>query len=194
MLFEEEGLDYVYGDLLLVDQHGKNAGLWTYQEYGDEELVRTIFQRGGSGIVPMEGMFKASYYQQKALLGWLIRKSRLQDVLNCLANTKRGWKRRYLRKPVLCYRRHKNISYQLHKRIQSLVYVMDYIVKEFDESVYFPHIKWKELEENQRQSLKYFSIGKTFWRMARRYAQNGYTRHLDHDGKRMHSAAPEQNG
>ncbi|MCY7793485.1 glycosyl transferase family A, partial [Bacillus haynesii] len=62
--FEEEGLDYVYGDLLLVDQHGKNAGLWTYQEYGDEELVRTIFQRGGSGIVPMVGLFKASYYRQ----------------------------------------------------------------------------------------------------------------------------------
>ncbi|XBO86746.1 hypothetical protein AAGG52_05085 [Bacillus licheniformis] len=61
---------------------------------------------------------------------------------------------------------------------------MDYIVKEFDESVYFPHIKWKELEENQRQSLKYFSIGKTFWRMARRYAQNGYTRDLDQDAKK----------
>lgn len=184
--FEEEGLDYVYGDLLLVDQHGKNAGLWTYQEYGDEELVRTIFQRGGSGIVPMVGMFKTSYYQQKGFT-WLVdpQKPLAGDVLNCLANTKRGWKRRYLKKPVLCYRRHQhNISYQLHKRIQSLVYVMDYIVKEFDESVYFPHIKWKELEENQRQSLKYFSIGKTFWRMARRYAQNGYTRHLDQDAKK----------
>lgn len=96
--FEEEGLDYVYGDLLLVDQHGKNAGLWTYQEYGDEELVRTIFQRGGSGIVPMVGMFKTSYYQQKGFT-WLVdpQKPLAGDVLNCLANTKRGWKRRYLK-------------------------------------------------------------------------------------------------
>ncbi|WP_026589591.1 glycosyltransferase [Bacillus sp. NSP9.1] len=184
--YEQENLDYVYGDFLLVDADSKTIGSWTYQSYTDDEVIRRVFERGGSGVYPMVGLFKLSFYR-KHNYSWVADCKNLYagDTLNSIVNIKRGWKYHYLNKPVYCYRRHqKNFTYHIDKRIPSIIHVMEYIIEHFSEDVYLPYINWNELEETHRKELKYFTIGKVYAAIAKEYQKNGFTRHLDEEAKK----------
>ncbi|WP_307893629.1 glycosyltransferase [Bacillus swezeyi] len=183
---EQENVDYVYGDFLLVDSDGKTIGSWTYQSYTDDEVIRRVFERGGSGVYPMVGLFKLSFYRNHNY-SWVADCKNLYagDTLNSIVNIKRGWKYHYLNKPVYCYRRHqKSFTYNIDKRIPSIIHVMEYIIEHFSEDVYLPYINWNELEETHRKALKYFTIGKIYADTAKDYQNNGFTRHLDEEAKK----------
>ncbi|MGN9863995.1 glycosyltransferase [Bacillus swezeyi] len=183
---EQEDLDYVYGDFLLVDSDGKTIGSWTYQSYTDDEVIRRVFERGGSGVYPMVGLFKLSFYRNHNY-SWVADYKNLYagDTLNSIVNIKRGWKYHYLNKPVYCYRRHqKSFTYHIDKRIPSIIHVMEYIIEHFSEDVYLPYINWNDLEETHRKALKYFTIGKIYAYTAKDYQNNGFTRHLDEEAKK----------
>ena len=184
--FEQEDLDYVYGDFLLVDQNGNRIGSWVYQSYTDDEAVRRVFERSGSGVYPMVGLFKLSFYRDHNY-SWVVdsKNPYAGDALNSIVNIKRGWKRHYVHKPVYCYRRHQhNFTYNIGKRIPSIIYVMEYIINNFNEDIYLPDIKWSELEPAQRTALKNFMIGKVYANTAKTYQSNGFTQHLDQEEKK----------
>ncbi|MDA7026714.1 glycosyltransferase [Bacillus sp. CLL-7-23] len=183
---DQEDLDYVYGDFLLVNSDGKTIGKWTYKSYTEDEVICRIFERKGSGVFPMVGLFKLSFYRNHNY-SWIADSKNLYagDTLNSIVNIKRGWNIHYLNKPVYCYRRHQNsFTYDIDKRIPSIIYVMEYIIEHFNEEVYLPFIKWNELKETQQKALKYFIIGKVYSDTAIEYQNNGFTRHLDQEAKK----------
>ncbi len=189
-LVEQQDLDYVYGNLLLVDKNGKTLSEWNYKSYNNNGVVKHIFQRGGSGVIPMVGLFKLSFYRDNNY-SWIVDPAKpiAGDTLNCLINIKRGWKHYHLNKPALCYRKHdRNLSYSgsydVDKRIKSMIYLMEYIIREFSEEVYLPHIKWDQLAGNEYLALKKYTIGQFYWKMVKSYLNNIYTKHLDHEAKK----------
>ncbi|MFB9278133.1 glycosyltransferase [Cohnella cellulosilytica] len=133
-------LDYVYGNLGLVDERGKPIGEWTYRGYNTDEAVRAIFNRMGSGVIPMTGLYKLAFYRDRRA-EWRAdeRMPTAGDVLNCLVNLKAGWKIHWMNRPVLCYRQPRSgVSRKLENRIPSLAVVLDYLVGNFPEEVYLP--------------------------------------------------------
>lgn len=183
---EQEDLDYVYGDFLLVDKNGNRIGSWIYQPYTDDETVRKTFERSGSGVYPMVGLYKLSFYR-KHHYSWVVdpKNPYAGDALNSIVNIKRGWKRRYVHKPAYCYRRHQdNFTYNVAKRIPSIIYVIEYIINHFSEEIYLPNIKWNELEPRERAALKYYTLGKVYADTAIDYQSNSFTQHLDQEERK----------
>ncbi|WP_372631076.1 glycosyltransferase [Cohnella sp.] len=181
-----EDLEYVYGNLRLVDEAGRPTGQWTYRDYAANDAVRSIFQRMGSGVIPMIGLYKLAYYRDRQA-EWTVdeRKPTAGDTLNCLVNLRAGWKTQWLNRPVLCYRKHGNsISFQMEKRIPSLVIVLEYLIGNFSEEVYLPRSDWNSLGAERRAALKNFEIGHLFGRMARAYFGSGWIRHYSAEQKR----------
>lgn len=176
-----EELDYVYGDFTLVDVNGKPIDTWNYHAYTDREIIYNLFHRYGSGVIPMNCMYRTSYFQTDGhsyVVDPVV--SAAGDTLNCLINTKRGWKRRHLNEPLLCNRRHgNNASLNMEKRIASLIGVLDYIVDHFAEDIYLPSIPWDQLESGQRNALKYFKIGQHYANMSIYYQDAPFSQNLD---------------
>jgi glycosyltransferase involved in cell wall biosynthesis len=175
-LLEDETLDYVYGDLTLVNHAGQITDSWIYRSYTPDEVVRSIFQRKGSGVIPMAGMYKLSFYRDNGYQ-WVMDKQNTNagDTLNCLVNVRRGWKYQYLNKPGLAYRRHgKNLSFHVRKRIVSLISVMEYIVHNFSEIIYLPHFNWSGLTDVERNAQKDYAVGLTYWEMYQDYMSSSW--------------------
>lgn len=178
-------LDYVYGDLALVNANKSPIGEWNYRAYTDRQIVYNLFHRYGSGIIPMIGMFRASYYRTGN--HYVVEPNvTAGDTLNCLINTKRGWRRRHLNEPLLCYRQHgSSISRNLEKRLISLIAILDYIVDHFAEDMYLPSIPWDQLENEQRNALKYYKVGQHYANMSLYYQSCPFTEHLDPSEKKQ---------
>lgn len=177
-------IDYVYGDMELVGPSGNPIGQWTYREYRDQDIIKLVFQRWGSGVVPMIGMFKTSFYQENS---WYIDplKKLAGDTLNCVINCERGWVRKHVKEPLLCYRRHSSsLTFQIDKRVQSLIYILDYIIHHFDERLYFPAFEWDQYGEQARQVVKNYAIGNHFAKMALNYMSNSFTRTFSAEQKK----------
>ncbi len=181
-----DDLEYAYGNLRLVDEQGKSIGEWAYRGYTAEEAVRAIFHRMGSGVIPMVGLYKLSYYRDRQA-AWVVnpKKPLAGDVLNSLVNLKAGWKTHWMNKPVLCYRKHRSsISNKIEKRIQSLVIVLEYLIESFPEEVYLPRADWDKFQPEQRMALKCFEIGQLYGKMTRSYCSNGWIRSYSAERKR----------
>jgi len=182
---ERDDLDYVYGHFLLVDEQGNRTGQWTYRTYSPDEAVRSIYRRMGSGVIPMVGLFKLSYYRD-GQAEWVIdpNNPNAGDTLNCLVNLKRGWNIQLVDKPVLCYRRHRgSITFDIRKRVSSLVVVMEYLVRHFPAEVYLPDAKRQRPGREGPEALKSFEIGRTYGEMVRSYYSNGFMHQLGHREK-----------
>ncbi|WP_017472925.1 glycosyltransferase [Amphibacillus jilinensis] len=164
-------VDYVYGNLMLVDEHEKPITTWHYQTYNDQAIVQTIFERFGSGVIPMIGLFKLAYYRDHDY-EWIVDPAKpiAGDTLNCLVNIKRGgWRYHHLDQPVLCHRRHDhNLSFSA-ERIVSMIYLIDYIVAHFTVDIYLPNIDWTVLNQTEQQACKHFYVGKLYWNMLEQY-------------------------
>ncbi|QQE80325.1 glycosyltransferase [Alicyclobacillus sp. SO9] len=182
---EDKHLDYIYGDLLLVGDASQITGHWTYRQYTDNEVVKYIFQRKGSGIIPMAGMFKLDFYR-KHQYEWIIEEGNTNagDTLNCLVNVNRGWRYKYVNVPILCHRRHQNnLTYNMTKRIKSVTSVMDYIVNNFDEKIYLPQVNWQALNKEQQRAAKHYFAGVSYWQMKIDYAKTPFVAALDSQAK-----------
>lgn len=161
-------LDYVYCNMLVVNREGKNTGLWSYRQYNDNELIRDTFQRGGSGVIPMKGMFKKSFFT-KNKLSWYSNET-AGDTLSALIYTRHGWKYRHLDLNLLCYRQYgESFTFNLEKRIKSILKILDYIVDNYNEEVYLPGIPWKELGELTRYNIKNYLLGQFYFELLKVY-------------------------
>lgn len=171
-MLSDSSLDYVYGNLMLVNYLGYVVGEWVYREYTAAQVVRKIYERKGSGVIPMVGMYKRSFYHSHDF-DWVIDSNNTNagDTLNCLVNTKRGWKCRHLNQATLAYRRHgNNLSFNMHKRIMSLISVMEYIVQNFDETMYLTDYNWAGLSDADKIAQKHYAVGMTYLQMSQDYA------------------------
>lgn len=161
-------LDYVYCNMLVVDREGKNIGLWNYRQYADNDLIRDTFQRGGSGVIPMKGMFKRSFFTMNNL-SWYNNET-AGDTLSAIIYTKHGWKYRHLDLNLLCYRQYgESFTFNLEKRTKAILKILDYIVENFGEEVYFPRIPWNGLSSLTRYNIKNYLLSQFYYELLRVY-------------------------
>lgn len=161
-------LDYVYCNMLVVDKENRNIGLWSYKQYSDNKLIQDTFQRGGSGVIPMKGMFKKSFFE-KNNLSWYSNYT-AGDTLSALIYTKYGWKYRHLDLNLLCYRQYgESFTFNLEKRIKAILEILDYIIDNFREEIYFPGIPWQEFSKLTGYNIKNFLLGQFYFELLKVY-------------------------
>jgi glycosyltransferase involved in cell wall biosynthesis len=162
------GLDYVYCNMLVVDKSSKPIGLWTYRQYSDDELVHDTFQRGGSGVIPMKGMFKRDFFI-KNQLSWHNNET-AGDTLSALIYTKHGWEYKHIDLNLLCYRQYgESFSYNLEKRVKAIITILEYIIDNFSEEVYFSKIPWKQFDSINRENIKMYLLGQFYYEVLKVY-------------------------
>lgn len=162
------GLDYVYCNMMVVDKSGKHTGLWTYRQYIDDELIHDTFQRGGSGVIPMKGMFKRSFFIINNL-SWHSNET-AGDTLSALIYTKYGWKYKHLDLNLLCYRQYgESFTFKLEKRIKAITRILDYIIENFSEEIYFSKIPWNQLDVLTRYNIKMYLLGQFYYELLKVY-------------------------
>lgn len=161
-------LDYVYCNMLMVDKESNNIGLWNYKQYSDEELIHDTFQRGGSGVIPMKGMFKRNFFIRNNL-SWHNNET-AGDTLSALIYTKHGWKYKHLNLNLFCYRQYdESFSFNLEKRIKAILRILDYIIDNFSEEIYFSRIPWKEFDPLTKCNFKNYLLGQFYFELLKIY-------------------------
>lgn len=178
VLISNPDVDYVYGNLQLMDEQRNPMEVWRYKDYSSQEVVKLVFERGGSGVLPMTiGMYRTDFYQSQNR-NWIHNEKDLvgADTFNSLVNSNRGWRTRYLDSTLYGYRRHNaNMSTNgLKKRIDSLIVSLEYIVNNFDETIYLPQIPWGKLDKKDLNKNKNFYIGKHYFNWFEHYFKNGF--------------------
>lgn len=170
-----ENLDYVYGNIQLVDGINNKKEVWRYKDYSDNEIVYYTFRQMGSGVLPFSaGIYNRNFYNKNKIKFIHDPNNKIaSDTLNVLMYTKYGWKRKYIDRNLLCYRRHdKNITYDLKNRIKSVISVMEYAANNFDVSVFMPEIDWSKYTSYNKENLKMYVIGEYYFRVVKTYYVN----------------------
>lgn len=161
-------LDYVYCNMLVVDKSDKQSALWAYRQYTDQEIIRDTFQRGGSGVIPMKGMFRRDFFIKNDLC-WQSNET-AGDTLSALVYTKHGWKYKYLDLNLLCYRQYEDsFTFNLEKRIKAVSRILDYITDNFSEEIYFTKIPWNQLKALTRYNIKMYLLGQFYYELLNVY-------------------------
>jgi glycosyltransferase involved in cell wall biosynthesis len=169
---KDSNLDYVYGNIQVVDEEGNRKETWKYRDYTDEEIVYNTFRNMGSGVIPLTtGMVKLDFYYKNKLSFVDDPNNRVAgDTLNTLVYVKHGWKRKYIDMQTLCYRHHNyNMTYDLENRIKSIISVMEYVIDNFNVSNYFPEVKWSEISGIMKEQEKMYIIGEYYWKVLVEY-------------------------
>lgn len=161
----DDNLDYVYGNIQIVNNEGENKEVWRYKDYSDNEVVYNTFRNMGSGVIPLTtGMFKMNFYHRNKLTFVDDPSNRVAgDTLNTLIYIKYSWNRKYKDFNAVCYRHHdNNMTYDIKNRIKSIISVMEYAASNFDVEILFPEIQWKQYDSDTREALKMYKIGEYY--------------------------------
>lgn len=164
-------IDYIYANRVIVDENEKMGDTWTYKYYENDDIIYEVFKRAGSGVIPMYGMFRTDFYKRDASNWYYDEEVKIgYDTLNCLINAKKGWRCKHIDKTLLCYRHHNgNISYDVKKRIISLIKIVEFIINNFNEEIYFKEIEWDKYQENEKDALKNLLIGNYYFEFYKIY-------------------------
>lgn len=184
----DQDLDYVFCNMNIVDKDKNDKDVWRYKEYSVNEIVLETFNRGGSGVIPLTvGITKVDYFRRNNLTFYDDKDNRVAgDTLNILINSKMGWKIKHLDKALMSYRHHSNnITYDLGSRITSIISVIEYLVKNFDERIFLPQVKWNTYSENNKMALRMFLIGKHYYTILRFYYEGNWTPWVQTDQKKQ---------
>lgn len=161
-------LDYVYCNMLVVDKSSKQTGLWTYKQYCDDEIIHDTFQRGGSGVIPMKGLFKRDFFI-KNTLSWHSNET-AGDTLSALIYTKHGWKYKHIDLNLLCYRQYpESFTFNLEKRVNAIIRILEYIIDNFNEEIYFSKIPWNKYDSLKRQNMKTYLLSQFYFEVLKIY-------------------------
>lgn len=182
-IVSDKELDYVYGNLALVDNEGNYKETWRYRDYSDNEIVNLTFRKMGSGVIPLTtGMFKTEFFRRNSLGFTDDPDNRVAgDTLNTLIYLKHGWKRKYVDTNSLCYRQHgSNMTYDVKSRIKSIISVMEYAANNFDAEIIFPEIKWERCSGDVKEAVKMYVTGEYYWKTLSAY-YNGEIKILGND-------------
>ncbi len=160
-LIKNPSLDYVYGNLRIVDTFGSLKSTWRYKQFTKQEVVFNTFRAYGSGVLGMTGMHKKDFYTKNGLT-WLIQKDNKvgTDTVTSLQNIKHGFEVKYINKDILCYRHHdSNITLNLKDRIMSIVCSLEYIIDNFSEDLYISDVEWEKISPEDKKAVKMYLIG-----------------------------------
>ncbi|MCY6356045.1 glycosyltransferase [Clostridium sp. ZS2-4] len=167
-LEKNENKDYVYSDLNIVDENNNLTDRWRYSIYNPNQIVYKIFHTG-SGVIPMNCMFRKAFFIKNGL-SWIIYKGNdfSADTLNSLVYIKHGWRYGKIEEPVIYYRLHsQNLSYNIEKRMKAEIALVDYIIENFSEEIYFPQINWAEYRN--KSQLKNYLLADFFYKRIEKY-------------------------
>lgn len=160
-LFDDNNIDYVYGNFDIIDNEDKIIGNWKYEQFEHNKVIQSTFERCGSGIMPLTaGVYRTRYFKENNLKFESYNTNKIAwDVLNTIKFIKNGWTYKYVNDSFIGYRNHgSNMTNNLKERITSLISNVEYIVENFKEEVYMPNIKWNELNDSERYILKNYNI------------------------------------
>ncbi|MFZ7102549.1 MAG: glycosyltransferase family 2 protein [Peptococcaceae bacterium] len=159
---EETGQDYVYCNFNIVNENNAVTAYWNYTVPTLEEMVYKIFTRC-SGIIPMNGLYKTEFFRRNEITWSIYRDNEYSsDTINSLYFAKHGLKYGLVNKSLLNYRVHSdNYSHKIERRIKTSVTVYDFIIKNFNEEIYFPRIPWINCE--YREQLKSYTIAAFYY-------------------------------
>jgi spore maturation protein CgeB/glycosyltransferase involved in cell wall biosynthesis len=154
-------VDYIYANRQVVDVEGNKKEIWTYSDWGDNEIIHQIFSRLASGVIPMYGMYRTDFYRRNKTNWSYVEDVKVcYDTLHCIMNVQRGFKRKYINKTLLNYRQHgNNITQSVATRIKSHAIVLEYIIGNFNEEVYMPQYNWSDMDKDARAAFKAFVLG-----------------------------------
>jgi len=121
--------DYIYGNLIPVDINDNILSKWKFQHYDNKSILELIFRRGGSGVVPMFGLFKTEWLK-KHLWSNLFHS---EDTMTCVNYCLAGWVTKYIDYDFYFYRqRPESLSSKKDKKLKA----MEIITKKCFHSLY----------------------------------------------------------
>lgn len=161
--FKDKQLDYVYCNLDIVNEDDKKKLTWKYKQYKPLEVVKGTFERLGSSVLPMKGLFKKEFFIKNKLC-WLNNYT-AGDTITAIQNSKYNWKIKYIDENLISYRHrnNKNFSFNLEKRINAIINITEYIINNFPEQLYFSNINWEE--QLNKEDLKNYMIIEYYYRI-----------------------------
>lgn len=127
-------VDYIYGNLNLVDEDRNINTIWKYSDYDGYMVIKHTFENFGSGLLPMTvGIHKTDYYRKNNKT-WYHDSNNIvsSDVLNTLVNIRDGWNFKHVDITVINYRKHhNNTTLNFKERLKSIVSVTEFIINNF---------------------------------------------------------------
>lgn len=159
---EETNQDYVYCNFNIVDENNTVKTHWNYTVPTLDEMIRKIFMNC-SGVIPMNGLYRANFFRKNGI-AWSVYRNNdySSDTINSLQLIKNGMKYGMINESLINYRvHHDNYSHDIEVRIKTSITVYDYIIKNFNEAVYFPDIEWNR--STNREQLKNYTIASFFY-------------------------------
>lgn len=171
-IFEKnKDLDYVYGNLQIVNKEGTPIDLWKYSQLSNSENIYRVFRGAGAAVIPMTGgIFKTDFYRKDNRSWFLDKEIGESDCINTLVNSLYGCKHKYEDINFIKYRRHDaNITYNVKLRVNMIIQHLEYIVNNFSEQIYYPEIKWDSYNTKYREALKLYLIGQNYYRIYKMY-------------------------
>ncbi len=149
--------DYVFCNFNIINEKNMVTAHWNYIIPTLDEIVSRIFANC-SGVIPMNGLYRSDFFHKNNLT-WINYKNNEYsgDTINSLYLIKNGMKYGMINKSLIYYRVHKNNrSHNVEERIRTSLTVHDYIIKNFNEEIYLPNIKWSKY--TNREQLKNYAI------------------------------------
>lgn len=160
---EETNNDYVYCNFKIVDENNSVHTYWNYTIPTLNDMVTRIF-KNSSGVIPMNGLYRLEFFHKNCITWSVYRNNEYSsDTINSLYFIKNGMKYGMINESLINYRIHQNnYSHKIEERIKTALLVSDYIIKNFNEEVYFPSIEWNKAIN--RKQLKSYQIAMFFYK------------------------------
>ncbi len=161
----ENESDYVYSAISVTNEQGDVKETWNLGHKQPDEMVYHIFNTGGSGFMPIVGLYRTEFMKE---IGYIRSNGVESDVLNTLNYLKHNIKYQIVPIPLVYYRQHKkNNSKNIQKRVKRVVEIMKFIYYHFDERIYFPQVEWSVIKDITE--FRPYMMGTVFYNLYKAY-------------------------
>lgn len=168
VVVQDDNIDYAYCSLRIVNEQSDTINQWDFEQYSADQVVRETFRRGGSGILTTKGLFRTEFFRENDIS--YLSNGTAGDTLTALLCMKKGMKIKYLGEPLIAYRQHQsNFTFDVKKRIDSIVNILEYIVNNFTEKIYFSEHTWDIKSNETYQANKYYLITQLYYNVFKQY-------------------------
>jgi len=99
-----EDNDYIFGNLVCIDENDNVWSKWKYHQHGNMEIVRNVYHRSGSGIIPMFGLFRTAWLKKHKWSNLF----HAEDTMTCIDYCSFGWKIKHIDYDFYYYRQREN--------------------------------------------------------------------------------------
>lgn len=155
-------IDYCFSDVNIVNENNEFVNQLKYVCYSPQEVVYKFFETE-RGVIPTHGLFRKKFFTMNQI-NWMIYRENdySTDTLNFIYFIKNNIKYDKLEEPLVQYRLHdKNLSCDLEKRISGAAAILDFIVNNFNASVYLPGIPWELYGDGEQ--FKFYIHAKIYY-------------------------------